>query len=123
MAYSIEISKRRGYLHAKVTGKNTKDNVMRYLEELAQECERSKCRCLLIEEQLEGPRLDNMSVFDIASERSQKSRAKFRAIAYVDTIAETSAMKNAEAVATNRGLRVQVFRTVADAEKWLVGQV
>ena len=123
MSYSLEIAKKRGYLHAKVTGKNTKDNVMSYMEELTQECERSRCRCLLIEEKLEGPRLDTRSVFDIASEGSQKSRAQFRAIAYVDTIAETSAMKNAEAFATNRGLKVQTFQTVTDAEKWMVDQV
>jgi hypothetical protein len=119
MSYNLEIVSRHGYLRAKVTGKNTKENVMRYMEELVLECKRSKCRCLLIEEQLEGPRLDTNSVFDIASEGSQKSRAQFRAIAYVDTFAESSSMKNAEAFASNRGLNVGVFKKVDEAENWL----
>ncbi len=110
-------------MYAKVTGENSKENVRLYLEELVQECENAKCRRLLIEELLEGPRLDSMSVFDIASEGSQKSRALLRAIAYVDVHAEGSSMKNAESFATNRGLNVRVFRTVAEAENWLMDHV
>jgi hypothetical protein len=40
-------------------------------------------------------------------------------IAYVDVNAQGSLMKFAEDVAVNRGLRVRVFGTVADAERWL----
>jgi Ser-tRNA(Ala) deacylase AlaX len=117
--YSLEITEKRGYLHARVTGDNTKENVMRYMNELARECNKARCRCVLVEEQLEGPRLDTMSVFDIATDGSEKSRAVFRAIAYVDVFAETSSMKNAESFANNRGLNVRVFGNVAEAEKWL----
>ena len=117
MSYDLEITSRRDYLYARVTGENSIENVRLYLEELVQACENSKRRRLLIEELLEGPRLDSMSVFDIASKGSEKSRALLRAIAYVDVRAEDSSMKNAESFATNRGLNVRVFRTVADAEK------
>jgi hypothetical protein len=123
MPYSLEIAERPGYLHAKVTGNNTKENVMRYMDELARECDKSRFRCVLIEEQLEGPRLDTMSVFDIATDGSQKSRVHFRAVAYVDVCAESSSMKNAETFATNRGLNIKVFERVDEAEKWLAGFV
>ena len=119
MLYSLEITEKRGYLHAKATGNNTKENVMRYMDELVRECDKSRCRCVLVEEQLEGPRLDNMSVFDIATDGSEKSRAQFRAIAYVDVFADNGSMKNAETFATNRGLNVRVFGNVGEAEKWL----
>jgi len=123
MSYQLEIRSRRGYLHANVTGKNSKENVMLYLQELLQECEKAECRHLLIEEHLEGPRLDSMSVFDIASEGSMKSRTVLRAIAYVDVNAEGASMRNATSFATNRGLNAQLFGTVSEAEKWLKGQV
>lgn len=119
MSYDLEITNTRDYLYARITGKNSKENVRLYLEELVQECAKAKCRHLLIEERLEGPRLDSMSVFDIASEGSVKSRSLLRAVAYVDTYAEGSSMKNAETFAANRGLNVRVFRTVAEAKKWL----
>lgn len=123
MPYHLKISKKRGYLHAKVTGKNSKENVRLYLQQLIQECETAECRYLLIEERLEGPRLDATSVFDIVSEGSMKSRAFLRAIAYVDVYTEGPSMKNAESFATNRGLNVQLFSKVGEAKKWLVGQV
>jgi hypothetical protein len=41
------------------------------------------------------------------------------AIAYVDVNAQGSLMKFAEDVAVNRGVRVRVFGTVAEAERWL----
>lgn len=74
---------------------------------------------MLIEERLEGPRLDSQSVFSIAAEGSAKFRGLFRKIAYVDIYAEDSSMKNAEAVASNRGMPVRLFRTVAEADKWM----
>lgn len=122
MSYDLTISKKRNYLHAKVTGKNSEENVKGYLEELAQKCKETKCRRLLIEERLEGPRLGSLSVFDIASEGSAKSRGIFGAIAYVDLRAENTSMQNAEHVAVNRGMPVKVFPTVAGAEKWLMEQ-
>lgn len=123
MSYNLKISKKRGYLHARVTGENSKENVRLYLQELTRECEKAECRRLLIEERLEGPRLDATSVFEIVSDGSKKSRAFLRAIAYVDVYAEGPSMKNAESFATNRGLNVQLFSEVSEAKRWLVGQV
>jgi hypothetical protein len=42
-----------------------------------------------------------------------------RALAYVDVKAEGSLMEFAETVAVNRGLPVQVFSNVAEADRWL----
>jgi hypothetical protein len=44
------------------------------------------------------------------------------AIAYVDVHAEGNLMQFAETVAVNRGVRVAVFSTVADAAKWLMNR-
>lgn len=122
MSYDLIIDKKHNYLHAKVMGQNSEENVKRYLEEVVQKCNDAKCPRLLIEEQLEGPRLSTHSVFDIVSEGSANSLGLFKAIAYVDVKAEGGLMKFAETVAVNRGLPIRVFPTVAEAKKWFIDQ-
>jgi hypothetical protein len=121
MSYKLTFTQKPGYLHAVVTGENSEEMVMRYLEELQRECAARNCRRLLIEERLEGPRLGTTSVFEIASEASERAQGQFNAIAYVDVNADGDRMKFAETVAVNRGHPVRVFSSVRDAESWLLG--
>ena len=64
-------------------------------------------------------RLETGDVFDIASQGAARGGTTLSAIAYVDVNAQGALMKFAEDVAVNRGVRVRVFGTVADAERWL----
>jgi hypothetical protein len=123
MSYELEIADKTGYLHATVTGKNTPENVLAYMSEVMQVCAASGCAYVLVEEKLEGPRLDTLDVFDIVSEGSQRGTGFFRAIAYVDACAEGELMEFAETVAVNRFMPVTYFHTVADAEQWLRNEV
>ena len=120
MTYKLMIEQKPVFLHATVTGRNSKENVASYLEEILHECLVRKCFRVLIEERLEGPRLGIINVFEIASEGSYRSLGLLKSIAFVDTNAEGDLMQFAETVAVNRSLPVKVFPTVADAEKWLV---
>ncbi|MBT8352041.1 MAG: hypothetical protein KJO26_12530 [Deltaproteobacteria bacterium] len=120
MTYNLSFKKKYNYLHVKVTGENSMDNVKRYLEEVLLKCKDTKCSRLLIEEQLVGPRLDTFKVFEIAAKGSVQSHGLFKAIAYVDINAEGNLMHFAENVAFNRALPVQIFQTVVEAEKWLL---
>jgi hypothetical protein len=120
MTYRLTIHEKPTYLHAVVTGRNSRENVERYLAELLRECTTRKCSRVLIEERLEGPRLQTLDVFEIAMEASKKARRKMRAIAYVDVNAAGELMHFAETVAVNRSLPVAVFSTVTDAESWLL---
>jgi hypothetical protein len=122
MSYELTITQKSTHLHAIVTGKNTRENVAAYLEELQREMTGQSCRRLLIEERLEGPRLRAIDVFNIVSEASNRSQRNFEAIAYVDVFAEGSVMKFAETVAVNRGVSVLVFSSVREAENWLMDQ-
>ena len=119
MTYKLTIDQKPTYLHVIVTGRNSRENVMRYLEETLRECTARSCFRVLIEERLDGPRLGTMDVFEIASVESGKASEIIKAIAYVDVNAEGNLMQFAETVAVNRGLPIVVFSTVADAEKWL----
>jgi hypothetical protein len=119
--YILTFTRKPGYLHATVSGPNSKENVAHYLEEVMFECTVRGFQRVLIEERLEGPRLGTSHVFQLASEGSSRARGSFSAIAYVDVNAEGNLMKFAETVAVNRGLPVRVFPSVMDAEKWLLG--
>ena len=122
MTYNLTVDQKAAYLHAIVTGRNTKENVARYLEAILRECKARNCFKVLIEERLEGPRLGTADVFQIVSEASNNAIGKLQAIAYVDVNAEGDSMEFAETVAVNRALPVTVFSTVTDAEKWLLNE-
>jgi hypothetical protein len=122
MSYKLTLDQKPAYLHAVVTGQNSRQTVTGYLENIRRECVARGCVRVLIEEHLEGPRLEATAVFEIAAEGSSRAAGVFRAIAYVDVNASGDMMKFAETVAVNRGAPVRLFASVADAEKWLLTQ-
>jgi hypothetical protein len=120
MTYRLTIEQKPTYLHAIVTGWNTRENVMRYVEDVIRECIARNCLRVLIEERLEGRRLGTLDVFEIVLEGVNRYRGMLKAIAYVDVNAEGDLMRFAENVAVNRAFPLAVFSTVADAEQWLL---
>jgi hypothetical protein len=122
MTYTLTIHEKPTYLHAIVTGLNSRETVQQYLQELRAECLARGCFRLLLEERLEGPRLGLMDVFTIASEGSNQVNGMFKAFAYVDVNAQGDLMQFAETVAVNRRMPVAVFSNVEDAEQWLLNE-
>jgi hypothetical protein len=123
MAYQLTFEAKPGYLHARVTGENTIENVKGYIAEIRRECAARGCAYLLVEERLEGPRFGVTKVYEIVSEGSARARGAFEAIAYVDVNTDGKLVGFAENVATNRGVPIRIFMTVAEAEEWLRQQV
>lgn len=118
MSYEVSFSERPGYIHALVTGENSRETVINYMEDILRECKSQECFRVLIEERLEGPRLQAMDVFTISSEGSMKVLGVFEAIAYVEE--EMGEMRDfVETVALNRGLPMAAFSGVPEAESWL----
>ncbi len=122
MSYELTFDQKPTYLHVIVTGRNSREHVARYLEDVLSACVARRCFRVLIEERLEGPRLGTLDVFAIVSEGSRRALGMLRAIAYVDVNAEGDLMQFAETVAVNRAVPVTAFSTVADAEKWLLDE-
>ncbi len=120
MSYRLTIVAKPGYLHAVVTGTNSPESVAGYLAEVHRTCAARGCRRALVEERLTGPRIHLADVFRIASEGSNQALGFFEAFAYVDVNAAGDSMQFAETVATNRGMHVRVFPSVAEAEAWLL---
>lgn len=119
MSYALQVRERPGYLHFVVTGINSRETVERYLADIGRECAARGCKHILIEERLEGPRLDTTDVYMIASGQSASAARTLEAIAYVDVNAEGRLMQFAEDVAVNRAVPIKIFATVAEAERWL----
>jgi hypothetical protein len=122
MSYQLQIVEKPTYLHAIVTGANSAENVSGYLQDLLRECEARQCFNVLIEERLTGRRLETWDVYQIAADNSAQARGVFRAIAYVDINAGGDLMKFAETVANNRGVPMNLFSSVAEAEAWIAGK-
>jgi hypothetical protein len=120
LAYELKIEQKALYLHCIVTGRNTAENVTRYMQEVMQECATRRCPRVLIEERLEGPRLGTMEVFTLVSAGAKRFHGLLEALAFVDVNADAGVMRFAEDVAVNRGIPVKVFRVVEGAEKWLL---
>jgi hypothetical protein len=119
MNYKVTIVQGDSFLHAIVTGQDTKETVVRYLDDVLSECVARGQRRVLIEEHLDGPRLGTSDVFDIVEQFVKRAFGKISAVAYVHVNAQSTSMKFAEDVAVNRGLRTGFFPTVASAEAWL----
>lgn len=119
MTYEVKVDRRANYLYARVTGPNTAETVLGYMRDLRRECETSACFRVLIEEKLDGRRLDELEIFSLIAEGSAEALGVFDAIAYVDEQQDFEIVKFAETVAVNRGIPVVVFSSVADAENWL----
>jgi hypothetical protein len=122
MSYKLTITKKPTYLHIIVTGELSEENVLRYFEEIHSECNARNCFRILIEENLDGPRLNVVKVLQLISDESSKNMGFFRAIAYVDLNAADDSMMFIENAAVNRGLPVKVFSTVADSKTWLLNK-
>lgn len=121
MPYEVSFENYADYIHATVTGTNSRDAVIEYMADIRNECTNCDCFRVLIEEKLEGPRLQAMDIFSIASEGSMKALGLFEAIAYVDE--KMGEMRSfAETVAVNRGMPIATFSTLAEAKNWLVNQ-
>ena len=119
MAYSIIFIPETGYFPAVVSGMNSKETVEKYITNIRSECTARNCFKTLIEERLEGPRIDIMDVFAITDKGSRETVGFYEALAYVDVYTTGTLMRFAETVGRNRGISISVFSSVADAEAWL----
>ena len=119
MSFELTFEDRDNYLYAHVTGRNSAENVVAYMHRVREECAKRDCHSILIDENLEGPRLDMMAIFALVTGGTPEALGFFDAIAYVDAQQDFEAVKFAETVALNRGIPVAAFGSVEDAENWI----
>jgi len=120
VSYQLTVETKPGYLHVVVSGRNTRENVTGYMDEVVRECTLRQCFRVLLEERLEGPRLGTLDVFEMVATGSTRFMRTLKAMAYVDVNAHSGEMMQfAENVAVNRAFPVRVFPTVLAAQRWL----
>jgi hypothetical protein len=121
MPYTIVIVQKPQYLLVKVTGENSLQTVKQYLADVLDACIKNNCPNVLIEEDLQGPRLNTLDVFKVVSEGVRNEARSLRFIAYVDANpkSEMGLIHFAESLAKNQGIPVRVFDSVQEAENWL----
>lgn len=121
MSYKIDIEVRPTYLYARITGSNTPETIVGYLQEIADICSERNCSLVLIHECLDGPRLAPIELFEAVSEASFSVLGRFDAVAYVDE-EMGELMKFGENVAVNRGMPLAAFDNLDDATRWIIAQ-
>lgn len=118
--YSIEFHQRPKYLYAQVSGRH--DNIENAREcwlDLLDACRKFEYDKLLVEENIEG----NISMEEMYKLASEFPTMGFQNIlvAFVDLHPSHQKLNRfGETVATNRGGRIRVFDTVAEAKEWLL---
>src|SRR5690349_17436899 len=117
--YRLAVSEESGYLHAIVTGANTRANIEAYLRDVLRACREMDARHLLIEERLDGPRLAAAEAHQ-AVLSSAKAAQHMASIAYVDVnMVDDSNTRFVERVAITQGVPVKVFASLAAAKAWI----
>ncbi|MGA2802264.1 MAG: hypothetical protein ABSE97_07865 [Verrucomicrobiota bacterium] len=121
MAYTLKIRNQGSYLHLIAEGDSTVEDVAGYLTEGLKKCIELRCPNVLIEENLKGPSLGILDVYEIVTKICWQAATVVRHVAYVDINPERKKEVNqfAETTAVNRGVNVKLFETVAEAENWL----
>ena len=123
--YAVEIEPKKGYLHARIRGENTPEVTRRYVKDLIAAARQANCHAVLVEENLDGPRMGPGEIFWIVQDLHAEFREAIHLAAFVDVNALRSDdnMRFVEDASVNRGVEVAGFPTVAEAEAWLRNQL
>lgn len=117
--YKIAFEYHPTYLYAHVEGeKHGYEILMQYFEEIVKECKENNFRQVLVEEDIMGV-TSMVDIFRTASELPRLGFTRIR-LAFVDRHPKHKDLnKFGRLVAANRGIDVQLFDNVADADMWL----
>lgn len=120
--YELTLEYRPQYLYAFVRGEKDSCEISRqYWQEIADECNRSGIKKVLIEEDIK----ENISMSDMYRFASEIPQLGFHGVrvAFVDRQESQHQLNQfGETVATNRGLSSRVFNNFTEGEKWLLSE-
>jgi hypothetical protein len=118
---TVSIEHRRNILFCRVNGRNSEENVIRYLNELHDAMEKYHCGKVLIIENLSGPGLNLLKMYHIIRTARKTILSLPHAIAYIDRNPEHDhrSLKFAETVALNRFIHMRLFTNEEEAVRWL----
>jgi hypothetical protein len=119
MACKITVIQKPTYTHFIVEGENSVENTLYYSKEIYQESIANNYRRILIEERLEGKRLDTMDIYEVSTKAAENYSGFYKAVAYVNILTDKKSFSFVENICFNRSIPIRAFATVEEAEKWL----
>jgi hypothetical protein len=121
--YRLEFERRAGYLYAHVEGEHDSYAISKaYWQEVADECDRSGCDAVLIDENIKEA-ASIADVFQLCSEIPSMGFLGVR-VAFVDRYLDHNEVNEfGELVALNRGIDGKLFNDIDEAEKWLLDKI
>ena len=121
MDYELTVTEEDGFLRFQVTGTNSPETVRQYMKEVYSRCEAINSSLALVIENLTGPGLSVVDIYEIILQASSRPRGVIRVMAFADINREHSydSMKFAETDAINRLCSVRLFTSAAIAEQWI----
>jgi hypothetical protein len=123
MSYSFSADVKQEYLHVRVSGENSPENVRSYMRQIHASAAMALIPSVLIEEKLEGPPIDPVEVYKLIRDASAETSPIIQRIAYVDLNPRRSEqnIELAVTVARDLGVNVRSFPSVEAAREWLLG--
>jgi hypothetical protein len=118
--YRISFEVRDEYLYAYIEGEQDSFEISKqYWTDVSESLQRSGKKKVLVEENI----VENGEMTDLFNLSTSLPDMGFsdKKIAFVDRIADQAELNSfGELVAVNRGLNVKIFKSVDEAEKWLL---
>jgi hypothetical protein len=120
MEYQFTAIATPAYLHVIGLGAHSTENIRRLLADTNRTLLERGLDRVLLEVRFIGPSLDFAGIYSIVVD-NRADASLVKRIAYVDTNAEHLPERTefAELAANKLGVNARVFRTVAEAERWL----
>jgi hypothetical protein len=118
---NIAIEYHQHFIVCRVSGDNTAENVIRYLNEVHDAMEHHRCTKVMVVENLAGRGLGLLQMYTIIRTAKKTILSRPHAIAYIDEnpAHELRSMKFAETAALNRFINMRVFTNERQATAWL----
>lgn len=116
--YKLDLEDRGEYLYALVSGEALSPDIAKlYWDEIAEECRKLGRTKIMIEkdfaQSVTAPEMLSMGVY-------LGEILPGRPIAFLDRYRNEDINELGKKIARNQGVKLQVFKNIADAEKWLL---
>jgi hypothetical protein len=116
--YSLEFRDRESYLYVYLSGKDSFAASLSYWNEIADQVTKSGKQKLLVHENLVGE-VSQAEIYDLIADLSKSALMNTRIAFYDENHADESVNQFGRMVAQNRGANIQVFQSLAAAERWI----
>ncbi|MDX1563957.1 MAG: STAS/SEC14 domain-containing protein [Phycisphaeraceae bacterium] len=123
MSLDVQVEVLATYLHVRVRGDNTPENLREYLKQVRDAAVEHGRSDVLIEEHLHGPPMDRFEIFRVVTDRTPDAALLNMRVAFVDAVErpDREGMELGESLANRRGVVVRSFEDLDAARRWITG--